>query len=146
MNNNEEFKVLYIHSKGVRHYKNLKYEKNVYDWVEYLSYFNIYNHNLCLKELNNCDAIGVNLQKAAHDSNIPFHYSGNFWWSKSSHIKKINHIDEFDNCYNSPEFWITTIKGIYKSLWNSNAHHYNDDYHYSIYENKPIDNIFVEYL
>jgi len=141
ININEEFNVLYIHSKGVKHFNNLKLEKNVYDWVEYLAYFNIYNFELVLKELNNCQAVGVNLQRSDHD-NIPLHYSGNFWWSKSSHIKNINEI--IDQFYNSPEFWITSINGTYKSLWNSNTHHYDYDYHYSIYENKPIDNVIVE--
>ena len=137
--NEKDFNVLYIHSKGVRHYGNEKCEKNVYDWVEYLSYFNIYNHSECLKELNNCDAIGVNLLQAI---DCPLHYSGNFWWSKSSHIRKINVIN--DNYYNSPEFWVTSVKGIYKSLWYSNTNHYHSDYSYKKYENKISDTIIIE--
>lgn len=133
VNSSEEFKFLYIHSKGVRHVDNPKLSKNVYDWVEYLSYFNIYKHKICLTELNNCHTIGVNL--IGGDIN-PIHYSGNFWWSKSSHIKKLNAITETNCSYNSAEFWVTSIDGIYKSLWNSNTHHYNDDYPYFMYENK----------
>ena len=129
----EEFKVLYIHSKGVNHFNRIS-KKNVYDWSEYMCYFNMYHFNTCLNELNSCDAIGVNLQIKLHE--YPLHYSGNFWWSKSSHICKLKLIQ--DNYYNSPEFWITSIKGKYKSLWNSDTHHYNDSYPPHMYENKNI--------
>lgn len=135
VNSNEEFKVLYIHTKGVRHFNNPKYEKNVYDWTEYMSYFNIYNFNLCLNELNNSDSVGVNLQ-ASND--CPLHYSGNFWWSKASHISKLNIITENNYSYNAPEFWVTSTNGIYKSLWNSNTHHYNEPCPHFLYENKQI--------
>jgi beta-1,4-mannosyl-glycoprotein beta-1,4-N-acetylglucosaminyltransferase len=126
INNKDEFYVLYIHTKGVGG----RCEKNVYDWVEYLSYFNIYNFNTCLNELSNYSAIGVNLISGDY----PLHFSGNFWWSKSSHICKLQLIN--DNFYNSPEFWITSINENYKSLWNSNTHHYNEPYPPYLYENK----------
>lgn len=72
----EDFNVLYIHTKGIRHYGTKKYI-NVKDWVDYLSYFNIYKHDLCLEKLESNDCVGVNLQ------NYPqTHYSGNFWWLK----------------------------------------------------------------
>ena len=132
VNNDEEFYVLYIHTKGIKHF-NGKFEKNVDDWVEYMSYFNIYNFNLCLNELKNYSAVGVNLQIS---NDYPLHYSGNFWWSKSSHIRKLKLIE--DNFYNSPEFWVTSINENYKTLWNSNTHHYNDPYPYYLYENKNI--------
>jgi hypothetical protein len=132
INSNEEFKILYIHSKGVRHF-NSNIQENVYDWVEYLCYFNIYNFQLCLNELNSCDAIGINLQLL---DGAPLHYSGNFWWSKSSHIRNLKLIN--DNYWNSPEYWVTSIDGTYKSLWDSNTHHYNSPYPPYLYENKPI--------
>ena len=140
----EEFHVLYLHSKGVKHFNNLKTEKNVSDWTDYLAYFNIYQYNLCLRMLSNCDAVGVNLQQSV-DEYIPLHYSGNFWWSKSSHICKLTLIHDAN--YYSPEFWITTLtSGVYKSLWISNTHHYNTPYPYYEYENKPIESKTIEHL
>ena len=138
-----DFHILYLHSKGVKHFNNLPLAKNVYDWTEYMAYFNIYKANVCLETLNSCDAVGVNLQKNVNE-HIPLHYSGNFWWSKSSHIRKLKTI--CDNYYNSPEFWVTSLPcGIYKTLWNSNTHHYNNPYSYCIYENKPIEPLNIEY-
>ena len=129
----EDFYVLYIHSKGVKHY-NTHLEENVYDWVEYLSYFNIYMYEKNIELLDKYDAVGVNLQ--VHPGECPLHYSGNFWWSKSSHIKKLHIIN--DDYYNSPEFWITSTKGNYVTLWNSDTHHYNSPYKFINYENKDI--------
>ena len=128
----DNFYVLYIHSKGVTHY-NKPTERNVSDLIDYLSYFNIYYHSKCIELLKLNDAVGVNL--IGRDCN-PLHYSGNFWWSKSSHILKKNSIN--DNFYNSPEFWITNSVGSYVSLWNSNVHHNNSLYKFTNYENKGI--------
>lgn len=111
----EDFNVLYIHTKGV----SVRNQNNpfVKDWVEYLIYFNIYLFQTCIDKLSMFDAVGVNLQ------NEPtLHFSGNFWWSKSEHIKKLNPCEA---AYWSPEFWIAyRKKGKYLSLWNSNINHY----------------------
>jgi hypothetical protein len=117
--------ILYIHSKGVTKSDN----KCIKDWVNYLTYFNIYKFNDCLNKLNDYDCVGVNL-KVGDDN--PLHYSGNFWWSKGSHIKKLNKIT--DNMYNSSEFWVTSLSDKkYASLWNSNINHYFELYDSSLY-------------
>lgn len=112
----EDFNVLYLHTKGVRH--NCK-NPCVTDWVTYLSYFNIYKHDICLEMLKEYDTVGVNLLE-------PLHYSGNFWWSKSEHIRKLGECKHVN--YNSPEFWVTSVKGVHKELWNSGVNHYYDRY------------------
>jgi len=125
----EDFNILYIHSKGVKYY-GLKEEECVKDWVNYLIYFNIENYKICLNYLNNYDAVGVNLQL-----NPVCHYSGNFWWSKSEHIKTLGLIE--DKSYNGPEFYITKKKeGKYIGLWTSYQYHYNYRYSRENYLNK----------
>lgn len=115
----DDFQALYIHSKGVTH--NNKYP-GVTDWTNYLSYFNIYKHDFCREQLLSNDAVGVNL------TNVPqVHFSGNFWWSKSSHIRTLSVCN--DPAYLAPEFWITKKEnGVYKSLWESGVNHYNQRY------------------
>jgi hypothetical protein len=113
----EDFDVLYIHTKGVKHNNS---NPNVTDWVDYLSYFNIYKHDTCISHLKEYDAVGVNL------IGNPIHFSGNFWWSKSSYIKTLKKCEYI--CYNSSEFWITGFNGRYLSLWNSNINHYHTCY------------------
>ena len=95
----EDFYVLYLHTKGIRHQNS----KPIKDWVEYLIHFNIHRHKdmIDLLEENNC--VGVNLK-----DKYQLHYSGNFWWSKSSHI--INLEKKIGNNYTDPEFWVTSKK------------------------------------
>jgi len=129
-----DFYVLYMHSKGVKHWGDANMESNVYDWCEYMFYFNIYKHNECIAELNNgvANAVGCNLQERG----APLHYSGNFWWSKASHIKNLPKIT--DTYYNTPEFLVTSIDGVYKSLWHSDVNHFQSPYPAKMYENKPV--------
>lgn len=123
----EEFYVLYLHTKGVRHNNT---NINVIDWINFLMYFNIKRYETCVKNLLEYDTVGVNLHIA--DETAPTHYSGNFWWSKSEYIRKLG------KCvythYTSPEMWITE-KDIGKNLclWKSNVNHYNERYEEDIY-------------
>ena len=104
----EDFNVLYLHSKGVK-WNNKK--QCISDWVSLLLYFNIKYHEEILNKLDNYDVIGVNLSL----ENI-IHFSGNFWWSKSSYIKTLN--KEIMKQYCGPEFWITQKKtGKFLSLF-----------------------------
>lgn len=127
----EDFNILYIHTKGVKHF-NMDTENNVKDWVDLLIYFNIHNYKLCIEKLNIHDVVGVNLIVG---DEYPWHFSGNFWWSKSSHIKTLDVIQ--NKSYTGPEFYITSKKtGNYLSLWNSNTNHYNNRYGANNYVNK----------
>ena len=129
----QDFYVLYMHSKGVKHWGDSDLESNVYDWCEYMFYFNIYKHIDCITQLNNgASAVGCNLQERG----APLHYSGNFWWSKSSHIRNLPKI--VDTYYNSPEFLVTSIDGVYKSLWHSEVNNFITPYPANLYENRPI--------
>ena len=72
-----DFNVLYLHTKGVKHNNN---NINVNDWIDYLTYFNITKYETCINYLEDYDAVGVNLQ----NGNVETHYSGNFWWTNSN--------------------------------------------------------------
>ena len=136
----EDFNVLYLHTKGVT--KEI-FNNKIKTWVEYMCYFNIYHYEKCIKFLNKYDTVGVNLQDRKHEK---VHYAGNFWWSKSSYIKKLttckfnNYPDLPARCrYNSPEFWITEKKiGNYVGLWHSQCPHYQKEYNENNYKNKEI--------
>ena len=49
---NDDFTILYIHSKGVTYNGS---NENVNDWVDYLIYFNITLNTTCLELLKNND-------------------------------------------------------------------------------------------
>ena len=133
----EDFNVLYIHTKGVKHNNT---NINVTDWVNYLIYFNILKHNVCINKLLDYDTVGVNLQKKPE-----LHYSGNFWWARSTYIRKLDKC-KYEN-YHSPEFWITEKKiGKYLSLWSSGVDHYNRRYEEHNFIDKMLKYEFVQGL
>jgi len=102
--------VLYLHTKGVSKPNN----ECVKDWVQYMSYFNIYKHEDCLARLKQgYDAVGVNFFKLPKT-----HFSGNFWWAKFEHIKTLQKCTYSDYC--NPEMWICDKKTAkYASLFQS---------------------------
>lgn len=146
--NMEEFNVLYMHTKGVTRPDN----NFVKGWVDYLCYFNVYKYDVCLNLLNNyfADTVGVTLIDQIENKPYPLHYSGNFWWTKSSYLKKLSlliHINYFD-----VEFWLTKNKiGRYIGLWKTDLNLYHQNYDENEYKNKEIlpysfDYTSLEYL
>lgn len=133
----EPFHVFYLHTKGIRHGGT---NPNVIDWINYLCYFNIYHFRTCVKYLKSgFDTVGVDMieANASHYANKPvLHYSGNFWWATSEHIKKNGPC--IYRIYQSPEFWITEKRiGRHACLWIANIeNHYKEAYPREKYENK----------
>ena len=126
----EDFYCLYLHTKGVTRVGNIFVES----WVNYMCYFDIYKYKICIDLLDTNDTVGVNLQDKAGEE---CHYAGNFWWSKSNYIRKLEICSNVN--YNDPEFWLTKNKnGKYTSLWHSHCPHYQYTYPTEIYIDKPI--------
>ena len=117
--------VMYMHTKGLSHFynspTNTPWASNVNTWRKFMEYVCIDEWRDCVKDLEHCDATGMNLYKE------PFtHYSGNFWWSTGEHIAKLK--DPFDNAHKNPapdrpgvtqrhnaEAWVGSIPGKYKT-------------------------------
>ena len=125
----EDFEVLYIHTKGVKK----PGSTNVKDWVNYLIHFNIDRWSTSCDLLQEYDCVGVNLVSEPKP-----HYSGNFWWSKSSYIRQLQPCKQ--DTYYSPEYWIGTLTlGKKASLWNSDCRHYLIPYPEELYKDKPVE-------
>ncbi len=144
----EEFNVLYLHTKGVS-----RSNQYVNDWVDLLKYFNIFRWFDRLKELETNDCTGVNYGGNPDDikehpstwgyGKAPMHYSGNFWWSKSNHIKNL--VDPLawtpDNDLSKwrmmCEMWICKLPNAkYHCAYSSGVDHYVTPYPKEIYEIK----------
>ena len=109
---NEKNKTFYHNSSDLKHLKNC-----VNDWREYMEYFIIENYNKCLDVLSENDACGVNL--VSEPSN---HFSGNFWWSKSSYINKLHEFSLVNQNHRwNAEFWIGSGNGKLYSFMNNGA-------------------------
>lgn len=131
-------KILYIHSKGVK--RNKGKDKGVLFWCKIMEYFLIENQNECISLLDIYDTIGVmviNSGKGQHkilDEPHCCHYSGNFWWTTTNHIKTLTRISETPiNMAQECRFWLTErwiLHNIHKNktkhltLWQGASHLY----------------------
>ena len=137
----EDFYVLNLHSKGVTRNRH----KYITDWVDLLLHFNLKYHAKVIQLLQDgLDTVGVNLQGGELSPATPLHYSGNFWWSKSSYIKTLS--SKIGPNYCDPEFWLCQGKmgGKHACLWKSNVNHYHQPYDQSLYLGKGIQLLTVD--
>lgn len=115
---NPEYKILYIHTKGVG-----KRSVLMDDWRKMMNYFCIENWKRCLDLLDKNDTVGCNYMEKTWLGLYP-HFSGNFWWVNSSYVDVLNH-----DFLETPrrwdrEFWIGTGGGKMKEIYNSKKDHF----------------------
>jgi hypothetical protein len=80
----EESNILYMHHKGASQ----PYNVCVADWRKLMMHFTITHWKKCVEELETNDVVGVNWRVRPYN-----HFSGNFWWAKSSYIKQLPKLD-----------------------------------------------------
>lgn len=116
----KEANLLYIHTKGCSTPSN----PCIDEWREYMLYFNIIQYKKALKFLSNNAAVGVDLVDEPTK-----HFSGNFWWSKSSHIRALSSIEDqplIISDRHKCEFWICSRKDSkYASMHDSGINVYS---------------------
>lgn len=99
--------ILYIHSKGIT--KPPLVHASIQRWTDaMLDGLTTYRH-LCWRALDEgCNAVGSFLTKGClhweTEELLPDHFSGNFWWSSSTHIASLPLIGP---AYVDPELWVT---------------------------------------
>jgi hypothetical protein len=86
----------YVHTKGLRHF-GTESENSVIDWIKFLLYWNIKKWKIAIELLNFYDTYGCNAIEKQH-------YSGNFWWANSKHLKDLP--VKIGDYYTGPEDWI----------------------------------------
>lgn len=116
----ESTKYYYLHTKGIRHF-GTESELNVIDWMNLMLYWNIEKWSDAILSLNNgYDTYGINYCNSNH-------FSGNFWWATSRHIRKLpSHIGDR---YNDPEDWVLSVPNnffvAYQSPLTGMGHYYH---------------------
>ncbi len=113
-------RILYLHSKGVSH--NDKFAHNIYWWRNYMEFFLLKEHKVCIRLLEQYDTVGVSFRAN--------HYSGNFWWARGEYYLTLP--DDIEEDYVAPEMFLlknhNDSSKIF-SLWQSAVDHYNDAYY-----------------
>jgi len=100
----ENFYAVYIHTKGVSF---PKHEGGKY-WRDYMMHYNVLKWKECRKQLQKgYETCGVKLLDGNTRPAYKVHYSGNFWWAKSSYLKRLPDPCSLDtkDRYQA-EFWI----------------------------------------
>lgn len=78
----EEYNIFYFHLKGLSRLG----DGRVTDWRHFMEYWMIDHWRDCVEKLESgYDLVGTNIIEQPW-----LHSSGNFWWSKSSYIKKLD--------------------------------------------------------
>lgn len=131
-NQKEESYILYLHHKGASN----PLSPNLDDWRKFMLYYNVQQYKNCIEKLDQgYDTVGVNWK----DNPYP-HYSGNYWWAKSSYIKKLKTLeipktihDKSQFGYDKPypyiyrydaEIWLGSGSPNSYNFYNSNIDHY----------------------
>jgi hypothetical protein len=120
--NSPEKNVLYFHTKGVTSY--IRYGencvKNILSWRKAMEYFLIENWRKCIPLLNNNDVVGVFYGNWEHNitKEIKQYFSGNFWWSKVSHINNTPDMRTRDNWLDC-ETLITSIPHVWYNFYSA---------------------------
>ena len=84
IDNDTDSYILYFHVKGAS--KNES--KDIRNWRFLLEYYNIIKYQTCIDYLNKgYDTVGILYREGFHSQWL--HYSGNFWWANSNHIKRL---------------------------------------------------------
>ena len=137
--------ILYIHYKGIRWLCDSGRVNNIMEWRRMLEYFLIHNYKVCIEKLKKYDCVGCNfvnpkdlIEYRINNEKHCAHFSGNFWWSKSSWIRKLSpriipHIKQLDvsesRSYLLSERWLLTpfpkVK-IYEIYHDHERCHYYD--------------------
>jgi len=118
----DNYNILYLHTKGISYTQDHYFYPGILSWINYMLYCLVNHSEDCIKLLNIYDTIGVNIKE--HDAN-PLHYSGNFWWGKSSYLKKLSpnifkdkYDCEFLTLSKSPKYFnIFTLHQMYENIY-----------------------------
>ena len=135
-----QYYLYYFHTKGL---------KNINDPLinifssrrKLLNYYTLVQYNVNIKLIEDYDAIGCSLSLYPKK-----HFSGNFWWSKSSYLQ---HLENINDNYLSPEMYILSNDNCkYISLANDTNNILIQDYIFpnenTIYNNLSTTFIVIE--
>lgn len=129
---NPKAKVLYVHTKGISYSKEDPRYINGLDWINYMLHFVCKKADNCLRLLDTHDVAGCNYSKHPYH-----HFSGNFWWATSAHLKGLSLESLVDKM--SAEWWLmneyNTRPMRVANLWSSGKNHFTERYPVEEYNN-----------
>ena len=110
--------ILYLHSKGISHAT-----RNQDDWRMMMQHFLLVNWEKAVDLLEDYDIASVNWRT------FPVaHPSGNYWWTRASHLLALDpgYLDSEDRW--KQEFWTGSVPCKVANMHESELDHYNEEY------------------
>jgi hypothetical protein len=120
-----EYKILYLHTKGVSHHENHVFAPGISDWIRFMMYCTVFHHEACIKILDHVDVVGCDFRHHMFYQN-PDHYSGNFWWANAKYINSLSVMD-LRTKYDA-EFWLFKNNPVYANIHTCPYGHYENRY------------------
>jgi GR25 family glycosyltransferase involved in LPS biosynthesis len=108
--------ILYLHTKGVIHSVNNEVPPQIEDWKDMMLYHLLNKNKQCTDLLKRYDMVGCNMHEATGCTSK--HFSGNFWWATTNHLKKLDKFTNFNDRHLA-EWWLFTKGGKPYSLHQS---------------------------
>ncbi len=126
--------ILYLHTKGVS-----RSGPSIDDWRASMLYWMVERWRECVDKLDKFDAVGY----TRCERPLP-HFQGNYWWSKSSHVRKLGDqrdIEFIPSVSNQgerhkAEFWILSKAGRFYEPYNHRLRPYAERNPRERYEGK----------
>lgn len=134
-------KILYMHTKGISYDLNDITNSVINDWTNLMLNFlaSQYTFDYCIHLLDTqTDNVGINyIQTDFYGNNRP-HWGGNFWWSKSFHIKNLSVLNL--KTKEDAEWFILSNNNLNRiELYNSYINHYLENFGLDKYKNKLLE-------
>lgn len=117
--NENDAKILYMHTKGVS-----RPSPEATDWRHMMEYFCIEKWEECVDLLDEHDAVGCNFMDECDYGFYP-HFSGNFWWATSRHIRRLDSSYLDADLRVMREFWIGSKGNSFYEIHNSKLDNHN---------------------
>ena len=93
-------------------------QKHEQEWRRYMQHFVLKSHRRCVEALQECDVVGASWRETP----CP-HFSGNFWWARTSYLRGLCEPHELSSTANvfgdgrgGAEFWLGSGSPRAKSL------------------------------
>lgn len=85
---NPDYKILYLHTKGVTYTPDHWAAPGVKDWNDFMLYCLVHHVSSCLQMLDHVQVVGCDYRNVNWNrERNPTHFSGNFWWARSDYIR-----------------------------------------------------------
>ena len=130
-------KILFLHTMGTNQQSPTTNVDCLNDWRNYMLYFMVEKHQVCMDMLNLYDTVGCNCTDGPNK-----YYNGNFWWANSNYIQTLNLLTS-KNMFNQ---WLLSNEKVNPfTIYDTGVNHQMVLYPRDMYDNDTVNQMFDKY-